>query len=135
MSIYNAGLGSKYEVQFIGGAPYEAILAVTPLQALAYVLPMVFMLSVTLGLVVFTVNMAAGSSLGIVVGGVFTALNLFTSYFQTATFFRLSPVSWIKLNAVKLLPFKLYPIIVYVTASAAAICATLIKCRKHSDII
>lgn len=135
MSIYNTGLGSEYEVTFLGGAPYESILAVSPAQAVCYVLTTVFLLSIVIGLTVFTVNLISGGSLGIILGGVFVALNLFTSYFQTSAFFRLSPVSWIKLNAMKLLPFRLYPTLVFGIMAAAAICAALIKCRKKSDII
>ena len=88
-----------------------------------------------MGLIVFVVNLTTGSSLGIIVGGVLVALNLFTSYFQTSTFFRLSPVSWIKLNAVKLLPFKLYPELVFGIIAVVAFFAALIKCRKKTDII
>ena len=135
MSVYNTSLGQEFEVPFIGGAPYENILAVSPAQAVLYVITTVFLLSVTMGLIIFTVNLATGSSLGIIVGGVLVALNLFTSYFQTSAFFRLSPVSWIKLNAVKLLPFKLYPALVLGIITVAAICAALIRCRKKSDII
>lgn len=135
MSVYNTSLGREFEVTFIGGAPYETILDLSPAQSVSYVLTTAFLLSVTMGLIVFTVNLATGSSLGIIVGGVLVALNLFTSYFQTSAFFRLSPVSWIKLNAVKLLPFKLYPALVLGIITVAAICAALIRCRKKSDII
>ena len=135
MSIYNTGLGSEYEVAFLGGAPYESILAVSSAQAVFYVLATVLLMSIAMGLAVFAVNLISGSSLGIILGGVLVALNLFTSYFQTAVFFRLSPVSWIKLNAVKLLPFKLYPTLILGIISVAAVCLSLIKCRKKSDII
>lgn len=135
MSIYNTGLGSEYEVTFLGGAPYESILAVSPAQAVFYVLTTAFLLSIVIGLTVFTINLISDSSLGIVFGGVLVALNLFTSYFQSLTFFRLSPVSWIKLNAVKLLPFQLYPMLIFGIIAAAAVCSSLVKCRKRSDII
>ncbi len=135
MSIYNTGLGFDFEVSFISGAPYQAILAVSPAEAVVYVLTTVFLLSVTMGLVVFAVNLTAGRSLGIIIGGVFVALNLFTAYFQTSAFFRLSPASWIDLKAVKLLPFKLYPALVFGIMMTAAVCTALIKCRKKSDII
>lgn len=135
MSIYNTGLGSEYEVTFLAGAPYEAILAVSPAQAVFYALTTTFLLSIVIGLAVFTVNLISGGSLGIILGGVLVALNLFTSYFQSPAFFRLSPVSWIKLNAVKLLPFKLYPALFFGIITAMAVCSSLIKCRKRSDII
>ncbi len=135
MSIYNTSLGFDFEVSFISGAPYQAIVAVSPAEAVVYVLTTVFLLSVTMGFIVFAVNLTAGRSLGIIVGGVFVALNLFISYFQTPAFFRLSPASWVDLNAVKLLPFKLYPALVFGIMMAVAICKALIKCRKRSDII
>ncbi len=134
MSIYNTGLGLEYEVPFFGGAPYQALLAVSPAQAVSYVLTTAFLMSAVMGLAVFAVNLTTGSSLGIMIGGVFIALNLFTSYFQTAAFFRLSPVSWVKLDAVKKLPFKLYPALVFGVMAAAAIGAALIRCRRKSDI-
>ncbi len=135
MSIYNTGLGFDFEVSFISGAPYQAIVAVSPAEAVVYVLTTVFLLSAAMGLIVFSVNLTAGRSLGIIIGGVFVALNLFISYFQTPAFFRLSPASWIDLNAVKLLPFKLYPALVFGIMMTAAVCTALIKCRKKSDII
>lgn len=135
MSVYNTNLGQEFEVPFMGDAPYEALLAASPAQSVVYVLTTVFLLSITMGLVVFAVNLATGSSLGIIVGGVLVALNLFTSYFQTSAFFRLSPVSWTKLNALKLLPFKSYPALVFGIITTAAVLAALIKCRKKSDII
>lgn len=135
MSVYNTGLGREFEVAFLGGAPYDSILAVSPSQAVIYVLTTVFLLSIVLGLAVFAVNLTIGGSWGIILGGTFVALNLFTSYFQTTVFFRLSPVSWIKLKAVKMLPFKLYPALVFGILTALAICTALVKCRKKSDII
>lgn len=135
MSVYNTNLGREFEVTFIGGAPYETILELSPAQAVAYVLTTAFMLSVTIGLTVFAVNLAAGSSLGIIVGGVFIALNLFTSYFQTSDFFCFSPASWIKLNAVKLLPSIFYPVLVFGIIAAGAVSTAFVKCHKKSDII
>lgn len=135
MSIYNTNIGHEYNVNFTANAQYEALLDVTPVQAVVYVLTTVFMLSFAIGVIVFSINLTTGSAFGTIAGGLLVALNLFTIYFQNDVFFRLSPISWVELNSVKLLPFKLYPALVLGIITAAAITAALIKCRKKSDII
>lgn len=135
MSIYNTGLGAEYNIAFTGCAPYEALIETAPLSALIYTLTTGLALSVTMGLVVFTINLAAHGALGIIIGGIPVALNFFMTYFQTASFFRLSPYSWIELRAVRLLPFKQYSVLILGAFSAAAIILALIKCRKRADIL
>lgn len=135
MSVYNTNLGSEYEVTFRAGAPYESIIAVSPSNALLYVIVTEFFLSVAMGLVVFSVNLVTHGVGGIIIGGVPIALNLFLSYFDNITFFRLSPFSWVKLSGVIKLPFTWYPVLILSIISFAAILGALGRCRKSADIL
>lgn len=135
MSIYNTGLGDEYMIGFRGGAPYESIAAETPLSALLYTLTTELLISLTMGLAVFSINLTTHGTGGIIIGGIPIALNLFMSYFDNISFFRLSPLSWVRLKAVVWLPFKQYSAVILGIISIAAITLALIKCRKRADIL
>lgn len=135
MSVYNTNLGAEYGIQFTGYAPYEVLIETTPMSALLYTLTTELMLSVAMGLVVFAINLISHSALGIIAGGIPVALKFFMSYFQSASFFKLSPYSWIELRAMRWLPFKQYSAVILGIFSITAIISALIKCRKRADIL
>lgn len=135
MSIYNTEIGMKYQVPFIGNAPYESIIALSPLEAVIYVVFAELIISVAMGTAVFAANLIIGGASGVIAGGVPIAINLFMPYFQSTEFFRLSPLSWIELQAVIKLPFKGYAFVILGTVSALFAVLSLIKCRKKADIL